>query len=286
MVGEKGLMMPKRDRSEDREYDLTSLRAAHHGYVVHRDYAAHFFRWGWVSRKFVDPSKTVLDIGCGPDGALVKVLAHKMANGLPRHYTGVDMNRLDKMPNCKWATFIGKFNFAERWEELQMCPVCRDANGLLLRAGKRPRCPMCHDDAVRSFDLITCLEVVEHMRMSSVRKLLRGARALLAPGGRMILSTPVFDGHMAKNHINEMTIPQLQKELESAGWLVERRFGTFMSDQDRRKVCTPAENELVDRLKDYYSTDVTACFLAPLYPDASRNCIWLCSNIYEEDPLA
>src|SRR5262245_13162124 len=85
-----------------REFDKTSLHASAQGYQVHRDYAAHFFRWGWVSRNYINETKRVLDIGCGPDGALVKVLAYK-ANGIPKSYVGVDLNRLGKkMPGYKW----------------------------------------------------------------------------------------------------------------------------------------------------------------------------------------
>lgn len=238
-------------RDPNREFDKTSLRSSQHGYVVHRDYASHFFRWGWVSRKFIDPSKKVLDIGCGPDASLVKVLSYKMANGLPKSYLGVDINKLKDMPKRPWADYMGDFDFSRRWREIKV---------------------------MGPFDVITCLEVVEHMRPAAMRKLLLGAFQLLAPGGRMLLSTPVFDGHMAENHINEMTIETLQKELHRTGWTVVKRHGTFMSDRDRKKAATPAENALCERLKEYYSTDVLACFLAPLYPDASRNNIWVCTD--------
>lgn len=237
-----------------REFDKTSLRAHIQGYQVHRDYAAHFFRWGWVSRRYITPATKVLDVGCGPDGALAKVLSYK-ANGIPKSYLGVDLNRLgDDMPGFRWCSFMGQFNFSGRWKEL------------------KPLGP---------FNIITCFEVVEHMRMSAMRQLLRGALELLAPNGKLILSTPVFNGKMAKNHINEMTVPTMQKELERAGWTVMKRYGTFMSDGDRKRVVTPEENALVDRLKEYYSTDVLACFLAPLYPDAARNCMWICADAFE-----
>jgi 2-polyprenyl-3-methyl-5-hydroxy-6-metoxy-1,4-benzoquinol methylase len=238
-----------------RKFDKTSLRAHVQGYQVHRDYAAHFFRWGWVSRRYIDPTKNVLDIGCGPDGALARVLSYK-ANGIPKSYLGVDLNCLNQedMPGYKWCSFRGNFNFSEQWRELENCGP---------------------------YEVITCFEVVEHMNMTAMRQLLRGALQLLAPEGRMILSTPVFNGHQAKNHINEMTVATLQEELEKAGWAVLKRYGTFMSDGDRKKAVSGEENALVDRLKEYYSTDVLACFLAPLYPDHSRNNVWICADAFE-----
>ncbi len=239
----------------NREFDKTSLHAHVQGYQVHRDYAAHFFRWGWVSRKFITPTTKVLDIGCGPDAALVRVLSYK-ANGIPKSYIGVDLNRLGDMPGFKWCKFCSNFNFSKRWKELQ-------------RMGP--------------FNVITCLEVVEHMNMPAMRQMLRGALQLLASGGVMLLSTPVFNGKAAVNHINEMTVATLQKELHKAGWIVNKRYGTFMSDGDRKRVASPEESRLIERLKEYYSTDVLACFLAPLYPDASRNNLWICSRHVEDD---
>lgn len=248
-----------------REFDKTSLKAHVQGYQVHRDYAAHFFRWGWVSRKYITPATRVLDIGCGPDAALVRVLSYK-ANGIPKSYVGVDLNRLgDDMPGFKWCKFLGKFNFSKRWKELKG-PIDVTSENYFLQG---------------PFDVITCFEVVEHMNMPAMRQMLRGALQLLAPGGRLILSTPVFNGHAAKNHINEMTVATLQKELEKAGWAVIKRYGTFMSDGDRKRVATPEQNALVERLKEYYSTDVLSCFLAPLYPDAARNCLWICADDFE-----
>lgn len=244
-------------READREYDKTSLRVLSHT-NSHRDYAAHFFRWGFVKDSITNHGTRILDIGCGVDTPLVYVF--KETNNfkmIPKSYLGVDFNKPPAtLPTGvkKWADYKWEFAFDLRWKELEP----------------------------QRFDLITCLEVVEHMRMPAMRKLLRGALALLAPGGRLVLSTPVFNGKMAKNHINEMTVDTLAKELDKAGWEVLNRFGTFMSDQDRKKVATAEESRICEALKVYYSSEVIACFLAPLYPDASRNNLWVCAA---KDPL-
>lgn len=237
-------------RDPNREYDNTSLKVDRF-WGVHRDYAAHYFRWGFVFR-FVNKKSRILDLGCGTEAPMARVISRSnQLNAMPAWYEGVDMCKLGDSSavigrKVGWAHFRGNFNFAERWREI---------------GGK--------------FNLITCLEVVEHMKMVHVRKLLRGALELLAPGGLFVLSTPVFNGKMAANHINEMTVDTLQSELEYAGWSVERRFGTFMSDGDRKKCATPEESALCERLKEYYSGEVVATFLAPLYPDHSRNCVWM-----------
>lgn len=232
----------------DREYDKTSLKVTTYP-GVHRDYAAHFFRWGFISTRLIEQQKTrVLDIGCGVDCPLVKVFSSRLLY-VPKSYLGVDMNNFKPPFNYKWTKFMPKFNFAERHRELP--------------AG--------------SFDLITCLEVVEHMRVSSVKKLLAGANRLLVPGGKLVLSTPVANGRPAKNHINEMTIDQLSRLIYNAGFLVDKRFGTFMNVNELKKVAGPAENAIAQKLREYYSDEVISCFLAPLHPDNARNNIWICS---------
>lgn len=228
----------------NREFDTTSLTGTSHGYRVHRDYAAHFFRWGFAAR-FVGNETRVLDVGCGSDYPLLKVLSDRM-HSVPKEYVGVDLNKLAKPPHRKWATFHGGFDFTTRYAELG------------------------------TFDLVINLEVIEHMTVEHGRALLRAMRECVAPEtGRLILSTPVFNGRAAANHIHEYEIDELAREIDAAGFDVETRFGTFANQRDIKKVATATEIELLDRLNRYYSNDVTACFLAPLYPDAARNNLWV-----------
>src|SRR5678816_3207967 len=149
---------------------------------------------------------------------------------VPQSYLGVDINKLPKPFNVKWAKYKPEFYFDKQWEELQ---------------------------SEGPFDLITCLEVVEHMKPASVSKLLYGALRLLASGGKFVVSTPVFNGKAAKNHINEMTVEQLKGHLSGAGFNVVKRFGTFASYNEIKKVATPEELAIVDKLKDclLYTSD-------------------------------
>lgn len=249
---------PNRKRAradrEEREFDRTYLNEDTHGSRVHRDYAAHWFRWGFAASRFVRPFGTasVLDIGCGPDLPFMKVLFHTaQLNNVPRWYEGVDLNRIPKKPGLKRAMIHDEFNFIERWQEL----LERETNG---------------------FDLITCFEVIEHMHVPDGAKLLSAARQLLAPEGVFLLSTPVFDGKgKARNHIHEYTVEELQAAIAAAGLVVEKRFGTFMNAQAVPKCATPEELDVWRRLRTYYSDEVLACFLAPLHPDHSRNNVWL-----------
>ncbi len=249
----------------NREYDKTSLKIFRYN-GIHRDYAAHFFRWGFISANVIKRHDRVLDIGCGVEAPLCRVLmnSEESLNMIPSLYLGVDFNELSDPISgriLKWAQFKGKFNFPKNWRKIR--------DQIL---GQR-------------FNVITCLEVVEHMTMRNVRNLLIGAYELLRDDGTFVLSTPVFNGKMANNHINEMTIDQLGKEIRKAGFVIEKRFGTFASWNDIKRVVRPEHLAIAAELKRYYSGAVVSCFLAPLYPDAARNNVWICRRETTDDLL-
>lgn len=241
----------KRKANLDRRFDQTQLKSTGHGRTVHRDYAAHFFRWGFASNFVVAGKTRILDIGCGQEQPMIRTLTNKLAT-VPQLYVGVDLNPIQKPSGVAWTRTHAEFSFVDRWKELR-------------KAYPRP------------FDLITCFEVIEHMHPPDGLELLRAARELAAPKARFILSTPCYDGKKAAaNHLHEYTIPELQKLIDkSGGWEVERRFGTFGNWPQMRKVVTLAERNLYEDLHQYYSHEVLSCFLAPKYPDQSRNNSWL-----------
>lgn len=235
----------------DRRYDTTQLKESGHGQYVHRDYAAHFFRWGWASR-FVEAKITrVLDVGCGQDLPLAKVL-HASLSMIPSAYVGVDLNKNVRRDGSAWVEKIyDQFDFpGGGWKEI--------------KKNHRP------------FDLISNFEMIEHMHVDSGEQLLIGMRECLAEDGKILLSTPVYNGRkMAANHIHEYGIEELQTLIESVDLEVVERFGTFASWNAIRKVCTESERRLLDETAKFYGGDVLACFLAPKYPDASRNNVWV-----------
>jgi 2-polyprenyl-3-methyl-5-hydroxy-6-metoxy-1,4-benzoquinol methylase len=201
----------------------------------------------------------VLDIGCGQDQMMVRVLCASQ-NHVPALYVGVDMNKLDKMTEIAWTRILDQFDFTKRYKETMHA------------GGTEEGAP---------FDVITCFEVIEHMPKVQGIKLLDGIRQCLAPGGVALLSTPVYnEKHMAAAHIHEYRFTELQGVIEGAGLVVDRVVGTFMTSQAAKKAATKEHRALLEKLHDtWYAWEVLACFLAPLYPEQSRNCCWVLRRV-------
>ena len=251
----------------ERRFDRTQLRINGHGRTVHRDYLAHVLRWhfvvdqlnyvqdlalkyGWVHRQ-IDQGMSILDIGCGQDQPLLYVLGARIQT-VPEVYVGVDLNPIRNKSRVRWADIHDQFDFVNNYKKL--------------------------DELYTPFDVCVCFEVIEHMSPEDGAKMLEGIRFLLKPGGLLYLSTPVFDGLAAANHLHEYTIPELRTAIETAGFEVKERYGTFASKPDIKPKLSAAEADIYNRLEKWFGGEILACFLAPLYPDASRNNLWVCQK--------
>ncbi len=230
---------------EPREFDKTSLRATHHEFRISRDYAGHMVRWGFV-RKFINHDTTVLDVGCGVDLPLARTLAGGYANTIPKSYTGVDLNTLKHLPYYRWAKFREKFNFVFDYATL---PI--------------------------KYDVVVTFETIEHVSRDHTETFLAGLKHCLADDGTLFLSTPNFKTNKAKNHCYEFEMNELQSLLETAGFNVVKTYGTFASYHDIKRVAKPEELAILNKLNEFLHGDVTAIFMASLYPEASRNITWV-----------
>lgn len=131
----------------------------------------------------------ILDIGCGTGGNLKTLSSFGKAEG-------VDISR----------------------EALDFCR----ARGLEnVREGAAETLPYAGD----SFDLVTALDVVEHLDDDVAG--LREMRRVLRPGGRLLLFVPAFMFLWGvqddiSHHRRRYTLPELRRKLEQAGMKVER----------------------------------------------------------------
>lgn len=215
--------------------------------MVSRDYASHFFRWGWVSRQ-MKQGNSILDIGCGQDLPLIYILGNRIQT-VPDVYVGVDLNNIPKKSGARWADIIDNFDFV--------------TNGLSLEKKYTP------------FDKAVCYEVIEHMAEPDGDTLLSNIFQLLRPGGILYLSTPVFDGQAAANHIREYTILELKEKIEKAGFIIDRRIGTFASKPAIKPMLSPVQREMYDDMEEWFGGDVMSTIFAYKYPDQSRNNVWI-----------
>jgi len=244
-------------KDQNRDYDRTQLREKSHGQNLHRDYSAHFFRWSFAAR-YIKPSSNVLEVGCGQDKPLSKILLLGQFRGCAT-YVGVDLNKIGD-DHKRDTHFIGEFNFVERHAELaQYCAA--------------------------GYDNVVSFEVIEHMRRDLGIKFLANIFDLLKSGGQLLLSTPAYDGkRMAKNHIHEWTIPELNTAITEVGFKVVKRFGTFMDIRHIGRV--PFDNAELEKaipivhsaLAEYYDNDAVSNIFGPLYPDHARNNLWICEK--------
>jgi cyclopropane fatty-acyl-phospholipid synthase-like methyltransferase len=213
--------------------------------IVHRDYLAHTLRWTHVL-KHARMGMKILDVGCGVNMPLAMTLYTNRYK--PEIYCGLDI-REDFQPPAEFPFPLdlrGGFDITseEKWREL----------------------------GTRQWDLVTCLEVIEHMDKTHGQLLLDNL-SLLPTDTTIFLSTPCYNGSKAANHIYEWEYEELRDELQDA-FTVEEHFGTFASQRDILPVASEAERTVFNDLKRYYDSNLLAILLAPNHPSASRNCIW------------
>jgi 2-polyprenyl-3-methyl-5-hydroxy-6-metoxy-1,4-benzoquinol methylase len=250
------------DWRED-EFDKTSLTSTGAGKTVHRDYAAHYFRWGWAVERAAPLGlgrRRVLDVGCGVELPLFRSLM-RYTNQHPEFYVGVDLNKLKPLTEKQQqrAALYGGVNFLEI------------AQGIL--------------DTHGQFDAIVCFEVIEHMTPQHGWELLWWFRQMVKPDGHVLLSTPAYDGQRhAHNHIHEYTKEELESYITAAGFDVAKRFGTFCNVKDVKPAMQKWSanhgydaqmfETLWDELAEFHSNEVLSTFVAPLIPDVARNIAW------------
>ena len=142
-----------------------------------------------ICRRVTDRRPRILDVGCGTGANLLMLSQFGDAEG-------VDISE-------------------------DALAFCRERGLEKVRLGAGEKLP--YDDG--TFDLVTALDVVEHMDDDLAG--LREMRRVLRPGGRVLLFVPTFMflwgvQDDVSNHRRRYRLPELQRVLEQAGFEIER----------------------------------------------------------------
>lgn len=248
-----------------------SLDQAEKRGFLHRDYLAHAFRWTHVVKYLMQGHRyktaNILDIGCGKELPLARMMYSSRMTHTTGSYTGVDVNKLE------WPDSIPKDT--------------KKFNLNLL--GKTDVTKLGDSKFMTNFDVIVCFEVIEHVEPYHAFQILREIAKRLKEfdgDGRAFISTPNYDPKVgaADNHVNEMEVMVVQVLMKLAGLYTIHHYGTFASQKDLKLIMTKEHLEIFDELKNYYDSNVLSTFFAPLYPLYSRNSIRVvCTSSPDEE---
>lgn len=220
-----------------------NLKLAEDRQIVHRDYLAHCLRWSHIL-KWADIGQTWLDIGCGDFPLAMALYSNKFK---PKLYVGSDMRKLsDKIPETNFPIIFLQGDICKTYTSIQD----------------------------KKFDNIVCLEMLEHVEKKHGLRTLDTIQKLASKNTRIFLSTPVFNGKAAQNHVHEYKYQELKDELEKR-FKIEANYGTFASIRDIKPVLTKAEQECFENMHQYYDSNLLSIMFAPMHPEQSRNCIWV-----------
>jgi 2-polyprenyl-3-methyl-5-hydroxy-6-metoxy-1,4-benzoquinol methylase len=258
----------------ERRFDTTALHFDTHGTIVsHADYIAHSEKWDYVWRS-IRTGDRLLDVGCGTDQMLVRAICQTQAQATKLFYknggcyVGVDLNEV-KPTNINWAQFIGGLDMtSEAGYETALAAIPGNDDGVAAELGE-----------LRGYTLVVALEVIEHMDVPDGKRLLENMRDLLSPDGRIILSTPVYDGKaMARNHKHEYLVWELKELVESVGLTVVKRYGTFTAEPSLKRVLKAERPDLLaiyEEIREFHSSGYASGLFAPMFPDVARNNVWV-----------
>lgn len=261
--------MPKKTRKIDNTH--LSIDTVEQRGFLHRDYIAHCLRWTHVVRYLYREGRyktaRILDVGCGKEVPLAKLMHSSRLAPVEGYYLGVDYNQLelpDQFKNTKWKPDIrGGVAFPDKFSV--------ENGDLVLPSGENVDLP----------NLLVSFEVIEHVEPKRCRAMLQMFQEILKEGtnddSTMFLSTPCWDPKVgaADNHINELTYQALGATLEDVGFNIEGVYGTFASQRDYKDQMSNEVQHVYDRLSQYYDSNYLATVFAPLYPAHSRNCLWV-----------
>lgn len=150
-------------QNQTKPFNYESIPEGYYDTVYRRCQGAqskwHHLKFNFIKER-LGPYEHHLDIGCGPGTFIGTLDQHKNS-------VGVDISQ-SQINYAKQHYASARHQFIQIGED-----------------GPLPFPP-------RSFDVITLIEVIEHLPVNDTKRLLSQAATLLKPNGKMILSTPNY----------------------------------------------------------------------------------------------
>lgn len=258
-------MANKRGQTVDTTF--LSLQYVERRGILHRDYLAHCFRWTHVIKRLyannLYRTANLLDVGCGTELNLATAMYASRLTHTTGSYTGVDAG-----PIKAEAPASDKFkaHLYERTDFLKWKPDMDE------------------------YDVVVSFEVMEHVEACHAFKMLKKMQSLLPKDGYAYISTPCYDQRAgaADNHVNEMSYEFFRWLLRAAGFEIAEVYGTFASQKDYKPLLAKEGlSDVFNRLSEYYDSNILSCIMAPMFPEQSRNCLWVLKfSEHDARPLA
>lgn len=246
-----------------KNYNTTDLdpQTAFERHIFHRDQFAHYLRWSHILRE-AKIGETIVDFGCGKGNLLEVFYRNKFKC---KQYIGLDIRQQtiaqakQKFANVPWAKFIAED---------------------LIKA--KPT-----DLARFKADKVCSFEVLEHVGKQNADTFMRNFISCGHSDATYYISTPNYDESVgaAGNHTydsgdgrgiapQEFTHEELE-ELFSRHAIIIKKFGTFASQKDYKPYMDDWQEKMFKVLSEYYDTNLLSNLMAPMFPEFSRNTLWV-----------
>lgn len=247
-----------------KKYNTTDLdpETTFERHVFHRDQFAHYLRWTHILKE-AKIGEVIVDFGCGKGNLLEVLYRNKFQQA---KYIGIDIraktikSAQEKFANVQWASFH-----------------CDD---IIF-----PKYPGVLSSL--EADKVCSFEVMEHVGKQNADLFLTNFLKCGKDTATWYLSTPNFDPSVgaAGNHtydsgdgrgvdVQEFDHHELQLLIEKY-FVIERKFGTFASAKDYKPHMNEWQKQMYDTLKEYYDSNLVSNLMAPMFPEYSRNTLWV-----------
>lgn len=247
---------------DKKRYNTTDLNpeTSFERHVFHRDQFAHYLRWTHVLNQ-AKIGENICDFGCGSGNLLEVLYRNKFRQA---RYVGIDIREKTI------AKAVEKFQMVD-WAEFYVADLVKNDFDF---------------ESIKA-DRVCSFEVLEHVGKQNAHNFLMNFKACGHDNATYYLSTPNFDETVgaAGNHtydsgdgrgiaLQEFEHEELQ-EILSAHFEIVKKFGTFASYRDYRPHMNDWQREMLEVLKEYYDSNLISNIMAPMFPEYSRNTLWV-----------